>query len=231
MSIQISIFESLLQECADQCAADPFFADVPVLVEHLKDYQSEYERALGPANSAGGNTGVCVIFLATSADCKKPNLAGPFYEEVRITARVRENVEVNQRAANGTGKTALRVCQQVAARLHHFPTVGGRGVVTPLTPSITRGADDEFANYEVRFATKADTADPLPALPVPSSQLSNGQLTLACATPGAAIFYTQDGSNPSPRNGTLYLAPFTPTGGVRANAWLAGYLTSPTAQF
>jgi hypothetical protein len=50
--------------------------------------------------------------------------------------------------------------------------------------------------------------------------------------PGAAIFYTVDGTFPSPRNGALYTAPFSVGPGLtaQATAWLAGYLSSPTAK-
>ena len=51
-----------------------------------------------------------------------------------------------------------------------------------------------------------------------------GSLTLACATAGAAIYYTTDGSYPTPTNGVLYDGPVTglPTGTtVRAAAYAA----------
>ena len=37
----------------------------------------------------------------------------------------------------------------------------------------------------------------------------NTQISIACATEGASIYYTIDGSEPSAENGTLYEAPFT----------------------
>jgi hypothetical protein len=55
-------------------------------------------------------------------------------------------------------------------------------------------------------------------------------VTLACATAGAAIYYTVDGTYPSSKasNGTLYTAPFTAPSGstVRAAAELSGYQQS-----
>lgn len=53
-------------------------------------------------------------------------------------------------------------------------------------------------------------------------------VTLACATGGAGVFYTADGSIPTPLRGTVYTGPFVaPVGTViRARAWLAGMIPS-----
>ena len=50
-------------------------------------------------------------------------------------------------------------------------------------------------------------------------------LTITTATAGAAIYYTTDGSAPSPTNGTLYTVPIPiqTTATVRAAAYLTGY--------
>lgn len=74
-----------------------------------------------------------------------------------------------------------------------------------------------WAPYEGNFVTTG----------VPSFALSSGAslIALNCATSGAAIYYTTDGTYPTPENGTLYSAPFTePDDGtlVRAAAYKAG---------
>lgn len=49
-------------------------------------------------------------------------------------------------------------------------------------------------------------------------------ITLTCATAGASIYYTTDGTYPTPDNGTLYAAPFNaPELGTTIRA--AGYKT------
>jgi hypothetical protein len=53
----------------------------------------------------------------------------------------------------------------------------------------------------------------------------NDTIVLSCATAGAAIHYTTDGSYPTPSNGTLYTEPFTlPAAGtvIRAAAYKTG---------
>ena len=222
-----SILETLQQECADRVAAIPFFANVPILVEHLKDFQSEYARALGPVQVVGGRSGACVTILTPTADCNWPEIGGPFFDAVPIIALVQENRQVNEDPNTGTQKSALAICEALAAAWQQFNPLQANGPLIPLKPTIARGPDDDYVNYNVRFQCMAGITDTLPQAATPTAS-GSGSVTLACSTAGAAIFYTQNGSNPGPRNGTLYTAPFARTGTVKARAWLAGYLTSET---
>ena len=80
----------------------------------------------------------------------------------------------------------------------------------------------------LQFKTMGGVGITLPQCATPTNGTSGGNVTLATATAGAASFYTQDGSGPGPRNGTLYTAPFAKTGTVKARAWLMGYTASGT---
>jgi len=225
----LSVFEVICQECADQTSAQHLLRYATILVAHFKDFRSEFDRALGPVAVVGGKSGICVTFMTSSADSKKPNVFPPFYEEVNITAIVQENFEQNN-SQTGTQVSAYRVCQEIVAKLTApFMPTHASSPLKAKSPTIVRGPDDEYLNYNVNLVCSARDARIItdPYLPAPTSP-SPG--VLACSQPGAAIFYTQDGSNPSPQNGTLYLASFTPSGpqNVRANAWLSGWLTSPT---
>lgn len=222
-----SLLETLQQECADRLSALPFFANIPILVEHLKGFQSEYDRALGPNTVTGGKIGACVTIITPTANANWQEVFGPFFDEIPITALVQENREVNQDPTCGTLVSALEICENIAAAWQQFFPTSANGPLIPLKPTIIRGPDDDFVNYNVAFKTMGGLTTDLPQVATPTGVLT-ASLTLACSTAGAAIFYTQNGSNPGPRNGTLYTAPFTPTGTVKARAWLAGYLSSNT---
>jgi hypothetical protein len=231
----MSILESIQQQIADQLSAQPFFADIPVLVEHRADIQSEYERALGPVQVAGGRNGVCITILTPTADCAHPEIAGPFFDDIIIVALVQENVPANRDPVNGTGKSALTVCENLAAALDQFYPLAASAPIVPLKPTIVRGRDNEFRNYNVRFKTMGGVRQSPPQLPPPQLSVVSGQLTVVIGStvPGSAIFYTLDGTNPSPRNpaAQLLVAPVAVSIGttITARAWLAGYLASETA--
>ncbi len=230
----MSILESIQQQVADQILAQPFFADIPVLVEHTKDIQSEYERALGPTQVVAGKNGVCVTIVTPTADCNYPEIQGPFFDEILVVALVQENVIANQDPINGTGKSALTICENLAAALDQFFPLGANAPVIPLKPTIVRGPDDEFRNYNVRFKTMGGVRAIPPQLPPPQIGVANGQLSVVPGSivAGSAVFYTLDGSNASPRNpnAQIYTAPFAiaPGANIKARAWLAGYVTSDT---
>jgi hypothetical protein len=60
---------------------------------------------------------------------------------------------------------------------------------------------------------------------------SSFQVSITTDTPGASIYYTRDGSEPSPTNGTLYTTPLTvsQTTALRAAAFKTGYYSSAIA--
>lgn len=81
--------------------------------------------------------------------------------------------------------------------------------------------------YLAYLAADGFTADPV-FTPAAGAYGLQQEITLACATPGAAIRYTTDGSTPTPVTGTLYTAPIALTGDVtlRALAYAPGKLDS-----
>ena len=227
----MSLLASIQQQCADRLQSDPLFANVPVLTERIKDIQSEIARALGPMNEQGGKTGLVAILLTPTANVNFENVFGPFFDEVHIVVRVLENVPVNQDTSTGTNVAAADAAEKICSLLHHFQPDSANGPITAHKPSIALGNDPSYLSYDCHFKTSGGLATVPPQAATPVIAESSGTITLTCATAGAAIFYTLDGSNPMPRNGTLYTAPFTPGAGLTLNvrAFLAGYLTSNTA--
>jgi hypothetical protein len=229
----MSILSSIQQQCADRLAADTAFAFVPVLTERIADIQSEIARALGPLNGQSGKTGLVAIILTPTADVNHENVFGPFFDDIKIAVRIIENVPVNQDPNTGTNLAAADAAEKICGLLHLFQPASATGPITARRPSIALGNDPNNLSYDCHFKTCGGltTVPPQAAMPVITS--NTGQVTITCATTGAAVFYTLDGSNSSPRNGTLYTAPFTPGTGLilKARAWLAGYLASETTTF
>jgi hypothetical protein len=223
-----SFLAQLQQQCADRLAADPLFAHVPVLTERIADISSEIDRALGPLNSRAGRTGIVAVLLTPTANVNFENVFGPFFDEIRIAVRILENVTVNQDATTGTNISAAELAERVCTLLHHFQPDYATGPVVAQKPTIALGNDPNHLSYDCRFQTSGGLTSMLPQVVMPVAVNNAGQVTMHCDTPGAAIFYTLDGSNPSPRNGTLFTDAFNPGAGttIKARAWLAGYLAS-----
>lgn len=225
---------SLQQECADRLAADPFFQFIPVLTENIDDIANERDRALSANLVTGGKTGTCVTIVTPEANANFENVQGPLFDEVNIVAQIEENVIVN-RDPDGTG-TGLRAAQIVVAvcrSFHQFFPLSANGPLVAIKPTVqlAKGTDGNLT-YLCRFRTMSSAAE-LPAQLTPPVAVNNaGVYTLTNNTPGAAVFYTTNGTNPSPRNpsAALALAAFTPGPGLtlKARAWLAGYLASDT---
>ncbi len=223
-----SILSQLQQQCSDRLQSDPAFADVRVLTERIADIESEIERGLGPLNEQGGKNGLVAILLTPTASVNFENVFGPFFDEIKIVVRLIENVPVNQDPDTGTNFPAADAAEKICSLLHHFQPDSANGPVLAQKPAITLGNDPMHLSYDCHFATSGGLATILPQAAAPAFSVTSGAYSLTCATAGAAVFYTLDASNPSPRNGTLYIAPFTPATGrtLKARAFLAGYLIS-----
>lgn len=226
----MSTLSSIQQQCANRIQSDPLFAYVPVFTERIKDIQSEINQALGPLNGQSGKTGLVAIILTPTADVHHENVFGPFFDEIKIVVRIIENVPVNQDPNTGTNVAAADAAEKICGLLHLFQPDSANGPVVARRPSIELGHDPNNLSYDCHFKTCGGLTAAPPQVATPIITANSGQITLTCATAGAAIFFTLDGSNPSPRNGTFYTAPFTPGTGLtlKARAWLAGYLASET---
>jgi hypothetical protein len=226
----MSVLVSIQQQCADRILSDPFFANVPVLNERLKDLNTEIATALAPVTGAGGKSGLAIVVLTPTANVHFENVFGPFFDDIRITVRVLENVTVNQDPTNGTNIPAAAAAEEICSLLHYFQPDSANGPVVSRRPGISLQDDPTNLVYLCRFRTSGGPVGTLPQSAAPVAANNSGAITLTSATTGAAIFYTSDGSNPAPRNGVLYTAPFTPATGltIKSRAWLAGYLASTT---
>ena len=229
----MSILASLQQQISDRIQADPMFAYVPVFTERIKELQSEINLALGPLNGCAGKSGLVVVVLTPTANASFGEVFGPFFDDIRITVKVLENVTQNQDSLTGTGIPAVAAAEQICGLLHQFMPEGAGGPVLVRKPAITLANDPLNLVYQCHFRTSGGLRNVPPKLASPGCTQQNGLLTMSCATAGAAIFYTLDGSLPLPRNpmAFLYTAPVTSVPGatLKARAFLAGYLNSEIA--
>jgi lysophospholipase L1-like esterase len=90
--------------------------------------------------------------------------------------------------------------------------------------------DGTYMLIDALIITNTSSQVAAPTFSPPGGTYSSVQtVTISCATSGASVRYTTDGSTPTPTNGTLYSGPITvsTTITLKAIAYKAGYLDSP----
>lgn len=231
--------DHLLQTQNDLCAylgLDPELADVAIIPQRSApgeeggSVHDVIEDALAGLKQKNGKAGLVVIVLMPDVAPQDENLPGP-QMEMTCTVRVVENRIVNE-SASGTGLSAPLVALHLARVLHHW-CPDGTHVLRPASKFIEDVSVPEREAHEVRFLLRL----PLAPLARVSRPLITGEpdgggvrITLSCATSGAAIHYSLDGSFPVA--GTLYDEPFTLTAPARLRviATAAGKLPSSVAE-
>jgi hypothetical protein len=220
-----SILCAVQQEIADRLLADPFFAAIPVLVEVPRDLAFELQASVAAAGTWG-------TVLVPQAQVTAPNAPGPIFDPVEFAVRFRSNTPV----ASGPG--ALEAAETALALLHLYRPSTVNEVLVAAPEALRRVVEPNVVTYEIRVRTQVCAAYAVPQVATPVVSIAGSSLpetvTLTCATAGAAMFYTLDGSAPSPRGATasLYSVPFTVSaaGTLRVRGWLAGYLASSEVQ-
>jgi hypothetical protein len=187
---------------------DSFFAEISVLEQRKGVTESDVEVALSTLNEKAGKIGAVVIVLMPDLVPTEPDAPGPEYR-VRSTVQVITQALFNE-SATGTQKSAEQIAQRVRQLLHRFGTGAGVFSFAGMEPI---AQDAGKVSYGVTFTRLARDED-LPRCGTPLIDPDEGAapqlVTLTCATAGASLYSTTDGSYPSSANdaATLYTAPF-----------------------
>ena len=170
--------------------------------------------------AAAGTYGVVQV---PQALVNAPTAPGPIFDPVELAVRFRENVPVS------TGPHALEVAETALALLHLYQPATINEVVYAAPKALARVNEPNVVAYEIRVRTQAGAGYAVPQLDAPvissAGSVSPQTVTLSSDAPGAAVFYTLDGSQPAPRGadgGFLYGAFRCVGAGVVAGAGVAG---------
>lgn len=220
----------LLQtDAALKLAAEAAFQYVPVSLYRPRDsqeaaqIQTTLDQSLAGLTSKNGKAGLAVLVFMPEAETPEPNTPGPRLS-LLLTLRVYENVLINE-GASGTQITAEQCALNILASLHHW-TRGHQTLVSDR--KAIKSVDDKSGRNVYDVTLRQDAAPPrLTKVTAPVITEDEINITITCATAGAAIYYTQDGTSPAPGNtgATLYSAPFEPVSQalIRAAAFFDGY--------
>lgn len=228
MNSERAILRIIQTTAADRLLSMPEFATVGVVSADEKDLDAKLSQAINVQ-------GMGVVVAAVKARNNEVDSAGPYFDRINCVAQVYEKVPVNRRPGNPNYKTGQEIAEYAASYLQAWlPDNFNECYVVDSIEMLQTSAGGGVAIWEVSFHTQGGFTAQIPAVATPVIDASAQPVTITDTTPGAAIFYTTDGSFPSPRNtnATIYTAPFTCGLGltVKAVAYLAGYKCSGISQ-
>ena len=224
----------LQAELLARAKADEYLGAVCIVDERVGDITKSINEALGLVTAVSGKLGACIILQQPIASNAYNEIPGGLLQ-LDINFLVLEDVTLNSDATAGTLKTALALARRLVRVFQHFSPVGvGQPLVTK-TPCITptEPPQGDLA-YNVGFTTIEADSDAFlkvaPPVISPNTGAAPQTVTITCATSGAAIWYTLDGSAPWSGNPTalLYTAPVNvlAAGKLRAAAFKNGSIGS-----
>lgn len=213
--------------------ADEFLAQVPVLKRDTGDIQADIADSLNTLNARSGKAGACIIILQPLADPGEGEVAGGLLR-VDFTFLVLEE-PITNRAGGGTALHALTIARRLVGILHLYHPRGIIGVLSMQKPAIVPTETGAPVSFEVRFEAQEEYFGETLKVATPVLNPRSGAVpqavTITCATAGAAIYYTLDGSHPYQGNPEAELYTGAPVnvavaGTLRAGAFKTGLIAS-----
>jgi hypothetical protein len=212
-------------------------ASINIVAYRKLRMQSEIDWSSIWNNPRNGRSGCGILVETPAFEVQSPNVSGPIGDLV-LSCAVIEEPNLNLEPAGGTLLSSEQVCQIILDQAHQWAVVGSGTLYADVQAIAGAPEFKGLVAYRVRLRIKqARVQTQRCALPTVSETTLT--VTLACATPGAAIYFTQDGSYPGPGNpgAAKYGAPFQQTGQtLRYCAYAAnfvqsavGYLFNPAA--
>lgn len=210
-------------------SAAPYFADVALILVRKEYSEHELKQLLSTLVGRAGKAGACIFVQMPLLSVPAPNMPGPGFDVVQ-SLTVLEHPTINGGSA-GTGKTAEALAIAAVQLFHHFIPFGltqcFKADPAAIVPELSFAG---LVAYSVQFSTSVALEKPA-KVATPKIQATAGlpsTVTLTCATAGATLLVSTDGSYPTAE----YTAPLEISAEtlVRAVAELAGAQQSDVAQ-
>jgi len=254
MNTEPSILEQLQLDVAARLQCSPGFRNIHVVAERPRDaeeatmMQTTIDNALAGIVETNGKAGATVQVKMPFAQTLDPNIPGPELF-VSVVIRVTEAPLFNM-GPGGTNLSAEQIALNVLQSLHHFDTglsgsplmaasrAAGGGL--PMEPNL-----DEIENgkliYDCMVGMRWGVTPVQKAPRVQFVKMDDPEgyiwmeVDVSGWPEGGAIYYTLDGSYPSPSNPTALLfnkelVPVTTSTLIRAAAYLDGFHGSDVTQ-
>jgi hypothetical protein len=202
-------------------AARPAISDMIQQIIETEAAFSIYQRKEGGVQSIIGDKEAIEIGIGKPF-CEAPNEPKPYYTSLQFAVRMLFNRTVGTLTYEPSDAAEL-----LAGALHFNPFDGLSEMLFCDRQPVEHTEDSDGHSIKtLNFVTGGgvDLVRPQVAAPVLTGTAT---VTATCATAGATMFYTLDGTTPSPRNpgATLYTVPVAVLSGqtIKVSAGLEGY--------
>lgn len=236
MSNTFNFLTGLQRDIAEMLAAAEPMQNVQVIVEAERKHNSggvTFEKALSDALQGkvpvNGKVGLAVVVFCPEGKPMTRANSG-LVVDFQITVRVIENGTLNASPTNGTGMSCEELVVEAMLLVQNWTPLRGH---TLTIESFGRVEMENNLLWAWEFVVKAhDAQDALEKCGLPKIQVGGDNFALiTTTTEGASLYYTLDGTLPTPRNGILYQDAVKLTDGdeLRAMAWAPGKMPSDCA--
>jgi len=212
-AVNRGLLRALQAEVKSRLESDSYFADVTVLAEDVGVTVADIDNALKGIKSKGGKRGAAVVVNLPQIRNASENVPGP-QGDVEVKIQCYHIPRFNDAAKGGTGKEADEIALTAINVLHHYLPDGIAGVRGNFLAKRNGGlepigGDEDVVGWICRVTIPA-TVGRSARVARPAVSVDAGLVTATCATTGAAIYWTADGSYPgsgNPDAASLYTAP------------------------
>lgn len=218
----------------DYLYTDEYFRQFPVLLEDDAELDADIDLALH-ALKAGptSKTGLAIIISSSRGGRPIPNTPDTFSEGARVLFEIIEIPDLNRNTGDGgTGQPGKVVAEVLAAVMKNFATDDSLftnlhfyegEIYMPETVDVEGSSSAVI--HRLMMLCNGGIEDVTTVVATPAITDLALLVTITCATSGASIYYTIDGTRPqfyaasNPNNiGTLYSVPFTVGDSTTVNA-------------
>ena len=222
-----NIFALAQEEIKALLEADAYFVDIPIIAADDHELTATIQRSMGVITAKATKRGACVVILGPVANDSLPDTSESQLN-MSIVLRVGENPLVN-RGSTGTQKRATTIARRVSRLLKCHSAGSVFKLLAPAKPHIVPVEDPNMpVAFEVVWEAEEDDPGTITRVAMPTITEVADTVTISCATAGATIKYTTDGTTPFASTATTYSAPFavTPPKRIRAAATKTSCLPS-----
>lgn len=193
------------KDIADYLGAHPSFTHVPIIRQYADEnagdalLDDQVNKVLTGVIPKNGKCGLAVVISSGQAKVIAQTTPGPV-EDFSFMLQVIEHKGNNKAASTGTGIRCDELGETIKRLLHLWCHDDAHEVIVTASEEDDSIASKERRGWIIAVESKAHALEPLIKVARPNIATGGGLLALSCATAGAEIYFTTNGSFPAATN-------------------------------